>query len=38
VIAGYRALSQDYDDGSGADRFEWDVTLHGPLLGLSIGF
>jgi hypothetical protein len=38
VIAGYRALSQDYDDGSGSDRFEWDVTLHGPLLGLSIGF
>jgi hypothetical protein len=38
VIAGYRALYQDYDNGSGTDRFEWDVTLQGPLLGLSINF
>jgi hypothetical protein len=38
VIAGYRALSQDYTDGSGDDKFEWDVTLHGPILGLAIRF
>ena len=38
VFAGYRALSQDYTDGSGDDKFKWDVTLHGPILGLSIGF
>jgi hypothetical protein len=38
VFAGYRALSQDYTDGSGTDKFEWDVTLHGPILGLGIRF
>ncbi len=38
VFGGYRALSQDYSDGSGDDKFEWDVTLHGPILGLSIEF
>jgi len=38
VFAGYRALSQDYTDGSGNDKFEWDVTLHGPILGLAIRF
>jgi hypothetical protein len=38
VLAGYRALSQDYTDGSGRDKFKWDVTLHGPILGLDIGF
>jgi hypothetical protein len=38
VFAGYRALSQDYTDGSGNDKFEWDVTLHGPILGLGIRF
>jgi opacity protein-like surface antigen len=29
---GYRALSWDYDK----DHFEWDVTLHGPWIGLTI--
>jgi hypothetical protein len=38
VFAGYRALSQDYTDGSGNNKFEWDVTLHGPILGLAIRF
>ena len=38
VFAGYRALSQDYTDGSGDDKFEWDVTLYGPVLGLAITF
>jgi len=38
VFAGYRALSQDYTDGSGNNKFEWDVTLHGPILGLGIRF
>ena len=37
-FGGYRARYQDYTDGSGDDKFEWDVTLHGPILGLSIGF
>jgi hypothetical protein len=38
VFAGYRGLYQDYSDGSGNDKFEWDVTLHGPILGLGIQF
>lgn len=36
--AGYRAIYQDYSDGSGSDRFEWEVTLHGPILGLAVQF
>jgi hypothetical protein len=31
---GYRALSQDYDHHD----FEWDVTMHGPVLGAAIRF
>lgn len=38
IFGGYRALSQDYDTGSGLDKFEWDVIMHGPILGLSISF
>jgi hypothetical protein len=38
VAAGYRALHQDYSSGSGADKFEWDVTLHGPIFALAIEF
>ena len=38
VLAGYKALYQDYTTGSGTRRFVWDVTMHGPVLGLSIRF
>jgi len=38
VLAGYRALSQDYTDGNGRDKFKWDITMYGPILGLDIGF
>jgi hypothetical protein len=31
---GYRALYQDYHHGD----FEWDVTMHGPLLGTAVRF
>jgi hypothetical protein len=34
VFAGYRAISQDYDTHD----FEWDVTTHGPILGVAIRF
>lgn len=34
LAAGYRALSQDYESGS----FKWDVTMHGPVLGLALRF
>ena len=33
---GYRALYQDYEDGSGPSLFKYKATLHGPLLGLNI--
>jgi hypothetical protein len=38
VVAGYRALHQKYEDGDGRSRFDWDVTLHGPIAGLTISF
>ncbi|MDF1586806.1 hypothetical protein [Marinimicrococcus flavescens] len=38
LVAGYRALSQDYKDGNGRDAFKWDMILHGPVLGLAIAF
>jgi hypothetical protein len=31
-------MYQDYTNGSGDNKFEWDVTLHGPILGLVIEF
>ncbi|MEE8514993.1 MAG: hypothetical protein V3S73_09795 [Gammaproteobacteria bacterium] len=38
VAAGYRALYQDFEDGSGSERFVWDMLLHGPVLGLNVRF
>ena len=35
---GYRAFYQDFSTGSGQDAYQWDVTLHGPVLGLKIGW
>ena len=38
VLLGMRALSQDFTDGSGSNRFKWDVIQYGPLLGLAFRF
>jgi len=38
ILAGYRALGQDYTTGSGPQRFRWDTVMHGPVLGFSIRF
>jgi len=35
---GYEALGEDYHHGSGADQFDWDVIMHGPMLVLAIKF
>lgn len=35
---GYKALGTDYSTGSGADRFEYDVLLHGPYIGFILIF
>lgn len=32
LLAGYRALGQDYSQGG----FEWDVVTHGPVLGFTL--
>ncbi len=38
ALAGYRVLKQKYENGDGRDRFDWDVTIHGPLVGLKFTF
>jgi hypothetical protein len=38
ILAGYKALYQDYTSGSGPQRFRWDTTMHGPVLGFSVRF
>ena len=35
---GYRWLDQDYDSGSGADYFKWDVLTQGPLMAAGMTF
>jgi len=37
-MAGYRALYVDYLKGSGPTLFEYDMTLHGPILGVAARF
>jgi hypothetical protein len=34
----YRVLYQDYETGSGLERFKWNVTTQGPLLALGMRF
>jgi len=36
VYAGYRVLYQKYLTGSGANRFNWNMKLFGPVLGAAI--
>jgi hypothetical protein len=33
-LLGYRALNQDYNHND----FEWDVTMHGPIIGTAVRF
>ncbi len=35
-VGGYRALYQDFEDNSSSKVFEYEATLHGPLLGVNI--
>ena len=35
---GYRAIAHDFTEGSGSERFTWDVVQHGPILGFSLLF
>ena len=34
-MLGYKALSVDYSKGSGLTRYEYDVTMHGPIIGIT---
>lgn len=36
--AGYQLVYMDYESGSGADRFAYDVLAHGPVLGVTFRF
>jgi hypothetical protein len=36
--AGYRAVSADYDEGSGLSEFKYDVVTQGPQLGVIFRF
>lgn len=36
LTAGYRALHIDYENGDGRDKFVYDVTIHGPVIGFNI--
>ena len=38
AIIGYRALSVDYAQGSGINRYAYDMVQHGPILGVSMRF
>jgi hypothetical protein len=37
-LVGYRALSVDYEQGSGRQEYRYDVVQHGPILGLQLRF
>lgn len=38
LVAGYRILDVDYDDGLGSSRLEVDIQYRGPIIGLRFGF
>ena len=38
ISLGARALSQNYSDGSGSNKFRWDVTQYGPFIALQLRF
>jgi len=37
-MLGYRALSVDFEKGSGVNRYDYDVVQHGPIIGLTLTF
>ena len=37
-MAGYKALSVDYSQGAGLTHYEYDVTMHGPIFGVTARF
>ena len=37
-MIGYKALSADYSQGSGLNHYEYDLTMHGPIFGVTARF
>jgi len=37
-VAGYRGIGTDYETGSGSNKFTYDTTVHGPIIGLDISW
>ena len=35
-IAGYRAVGRDYETGSAQNKFVYDISMYGPVIGLNI--
>jgi hypothetical protein len=38
AMVGYKALSVDYSQGSGLSLYEFDMTMHGPIFGVTARF
>jgi len=37
-LLGYRALSADFEQGSGRSEYVYDLVMHGPVTGLTVAF
>ena len=37
-MLGYKALSVDYSQGSGLTLYQFDMTIHGPIFGVTARF
>ena len=37
-MVGYKAISVDYSKGSGLNQFVYDMTMHGPIIGVTARF
>ncbi|HXX08627.1 MAG TPA: hypothetical protein VEJ43_11245 [Pseudolabrys sp.] len=37
-MVGYKALFVDYSQGSGVNHYEYDMTMHGPIIGITARF
>ena len=38
LLFGYRYMDVDYEDGSGADLFKYDMIIHGPVFGVNFSW
>jgi hypothetical protein len=38
LMVAYRLLDIDFEEGSGRDRFEFDIQMRGPIMALVLTF